>query len=491
MSNLRKGSMAIGSTVIIGFVIVSFMFTGYEGFTGSSDNIATVDGTPIKVDEFRNEYQRQMQFYSGFFGGKSLTQKQIKQFKVEEAALKNLISRKLVLNLADNADLGAGKKELAEFIKQQPYFQTNKEFDVNKYKALLRANNFTPSQYEALIANDIKVQKANTLFSNVFVPDTFVKELVGFKQNQLEISGVRIIKDSLQEFIPVSQTEIDAYVQNKDNEAKLKSLFDNKKSSFAKPEEVKASHILIKIENGKEDAALKRINELKKMATPANFAKLANNHTQDPSGKKKGGDLGWFARGRMVPEFEKVAFSAEIGKVSEPVKSKFGYHLILVKDKKKAYVPKIDIYKNQLAKELIQRDKKDEHQNLITEVADKVEAALNSGNVAELEQLRKKYKFEYKKSQMLGRIGTQGHTLGITNEMVGSLYEKFKGQPFVEKLDKPTFVTLVKANKMAKNNSISFDSEKKSQDSLTASRFRKEAIEVLEKNARIKKFAKF
>ncbi len=88
--------------------------------------------------------------------------------------------------------------------------------------------------------------------------------------------------------------------------------------------EVKANHILVKTEG----EARKIVEELKKGAS---FTKLAEQHSQCPS-KKKGGDLGWFGRGKMVPEFEKAAFSLKKGETSDVVKTKFGYHIIRVND---------------------------------------------------------------------------------------------------------------------------------------------------------------
>lgn len=92
--------------------------------------------------------------------------------------------------------------------------------------------------------------------------------------------------------------------------------------SFMK--EVRASHILVKT----EDEAKQILGQLKKGSS---FAKLAQERSECPS-KKNGGDLGWFGRGKMVPEFEKAAFSLKRGETSDIVKTKFGYHLIRVTD---------------------------------------------------------------------------------------------------------------------------------------------------------------
>ncbi len=97
--------------------------------------------------------------------------------------------------------------------------------------------------------------------------------------------------------------------------------------------EVRASHILINqygnAERNKEEA-MKLYDQLK---SGADFAKLAQEYSRDPGSAQKGGDLGWFSKGMMVPEFEKVALSAKPGVVQEPVQTQFGYHIIKVTDK--------------------------------------------------------------------------------------------------------------------------------------------------------------
>src|SRR5690606_17507069 len=98
-----------------------------------------------------------------------------------------------------------------------------------------------------------------------------------------------------------------------------------------------------------------KIKEIRKKLTTKNFASIANRETEDPSGKSKGGDLGWFARGRMANEFENVAFSLKPGEISNPVKTDFGYHLIYVEAKKKAVTKKLEDVKEDVAKKHLQK----------------------------------------------------------------------------------------------------------------------------------------
>ena len=121
-------------------------------------------------------------------------------------------------------------------------------------------------------------------------------------------------------------------------ENEIKAYYESHSNLFKQPEQVRASHILIKIEpkaneSEKEDA-LKKIREVQeKQIKGDDFAKLAKKYSQGPS-NAKGGDLGFFKRGQMVPAFEEVAFKLKPGEVSDIVKTRFGYHLIKVVDKK-------------------------------------------------------------------------------------------------------------------------------------------------------------
>ena len=117
-----------------------------------------------------------------------------------------------------------------------------------------------------------------------------------------------------------------------------KAFYDENPQFFKQPEQVKASHILIKVEPTADDAtkaaARKKIEDTrKKLSDGGDFAELAKEYSEGPSAPR-GGDLGYFRRGQMVKVFEDTAFSMKINEVSGPVESRFGYHLIKVYDKK-------------------------------------------------------------------------------------------------------------------------------------------------------------
>ena len=146
------------------------------------------------------------------------------------------------------------------------------------------------------------------------------------------------IRTSLQE-----QKWIDSQIAGKDavTEADAQDFYDKHPEYFKLPETVRASHILIALpENAKPEEIAAQEKKAKEIAEKAkkgdNFAKLAKENSEDPGSKENGGDLDFFSRDRMVPEFADAAFKMNKGDISDPVKTQFGYHIIKVTDKKEA-----------------------------------------------------------------------------------------------------------------------------------------------------------
>ncbi|PWR24768.1 peptidylprolyl isomerase [Zavarzinia aquatilis] len=146
---------------------------------------------------------------------------------------------------------------------------------------------------------------------------------------------VELLKERVMEETYVSR-EIEASI----TDAMMKAKYDKIIADNPAEEEVRARHILV----DSEEEAKKLKAELDK---GADFAELANKNSKDAR-DGSGGDLGYFTRERMVPEFAEAAFAAEVGKVVGPVKSQFGWHLILVEDKRKQAPPPFEDVKPQL-----------------------------------------------------------------------------------------------------------------------------------------------
>jgi peptidyl-prolyl cis-trans isomerase C len=155
--------------------------------------------------------------------------------------------------------------------------------------------------------------------------------------------------------------EMGAEGQISDEEAK--KHYDDNVQRFSNPDQVEASHILIKTdkldEAGKAEAKTKIEGLLVEVKGGADFAELAKEHSECPSGKSRGGDLGFFARERMVKEFSDAAFSMEEGAISDIVETKFGYHIIKVTGKKAASTTSYEEAKEGIVSNLERRKKGD------------------------------------------------------------------------------------------------------------------------------------
>jgi peptidyl-prolyl cis-trans isomerase D len=375
-------------TFIFLIIIASFLFSNFDNFSmGSSKNVASVDGTPISTKEYRMALQRQVEFFNQMMGGSGMTEKQMEQMGIKESVLNSLIQLKLILNTADKMGFVVSLDEVKNDIKNMPYFKTNNQFDVNLYRNALQANGYIPTQFEELVRNDLKQKKVEELFSSAILSENHVRDVMKFKNNVVVVQGVKVTRQSLAPLVSVSEQEIKDYVNNPANKKALDDAYTENASRYNKAEEVKASHILI---TGDDAKALEKAKALRAQVTTKNFGEIAKKETQDPTGKSNGGDLGWFSAGRMVPEFEKIAFSMKPGEISQPVKTQFGYHIIYVQDKKAAESRPFDTVKDELARMALQKTKAQDLDQLLKSEEQKLSAALTAGHMNEVEAFTKK-----------------------------------------------------------------------------------------------------
>lgn len=137
-------------------------------------------------------------------------------------------------------------------------------------------------------------------------------------------------------------------VKNSVDDREARKLYDQQVSGLKPEEEVRARHILV----DSEDKA-KEVYE--KVAHGEDFTKMAKEHSKDPGSKEDGGDLGYFAQGQMVPEFETAAFKLKKGDVSMPVQTKFGWHLIKIEDRRSRGAPPFEQVKERILASLVHR----------------------------------------------------------------------------------------------------------------------------------------
>ncbi|PIO99398.1 peptidylprolyl isomerase [Pleomorphomonas carboxyditropha] len=145
-------------------------------------------------------------------------------------------------------------------------------------------------------------------------------------------------------------TYVEEQLQGKISDDDIKARYEKDIAGYVPPEEVHARHILVKTED--EANAI-----LKQLADGGNFEALAKEKSEDPGSKGNGGDLGFFAKGQMVPEFEAEAFALKPGETSaKPIKTQFGYHIVKVEERRAQPVPTLDQVREQVI-QMVERDK--------------------------------------------------------------------------------------------------------------------------------------
>jgi peptidyl-prolyl cis-trans isomerase D len=471
------------------------MFTGYESMKGSPGAVAKVGSHPISGREYEMEYKRQLNFYkNAIFGGKDLTSQQIEQFGIKNAAIKNLVQAKLQLIFAENAGITAAPSQVKETIKKFEFFNTNGQFDLNKYKGLLAANGLSPQDFEEDITRQVLTENSQNLFSQFPVSESYIDDLRDFKAMRYNASIIEIDNTKLQRNVAVSDAEIQTYLLNEANKARVESLFKNRKKSLDVPEKIKASHILIKTDKGQDDAKQKeKIEKIAKEVTPKNFKSKANKYTEDPSGKSKGGSLGIFGKGRMVPEFEKVAFNLAPGSVSEPVKTGFGYHLIYVEKKIAGKEAKLSDHQASIATELIRGEKTEEVNKLASKVKDQVLDAFKTSNMKKLKSLQNEYGFAMDENTPFNRVDGSLGKITLASAENSKIYAGLKNKDADIFTFDLTGKTQIVAIEKSSNKDLPVFDRKKEKNGLQmvlSNKIKKSVLETIGESTPVKQFVK-
>jgi peptidyl-prolyl cis-trans isomerase C len=199
---------------------------------------------------------------------------------------------------------------------------------------VLNVINTLPQNIKKKPLPEIYPRVVNELINQHLITKKAYDEKLDLKQNV-----INLVKKSQDKIL--AKYWLSNYIKSETKEEKIKNFYNNYLKSFQKYKEANASHILVK--NKEEAVAI-----IKKINNKSKFSELAKTHSTGPSGIN-GGKLGWFGPGQMVKAFEQAAFSLEKGKVTqEPVKTKFGFHIIKLNDIRDAKPKKLDEIKKNI-----------------------------------------------------------------------------------------------------------------------------------------------
>lgn len=258
---------------------------------------------------------------------------------------------------------------------QKAYESKGMKFDSEQGKQAL--DQIKSEMVEGMIASKLVMQEVKNLNLNVEDPkvkeqEDQIKKMVGDETQYKEwLKEQAMTEEEVRNYFVLSAKVAEDV---KVTDEQVKTFFESRQEQYGgQPEQVKARHILVKTEEEAKDI----IAQLQK---GANFEQLAKEKSIEPGANESGGDLGYFTKGRMVPEFEKAAFEQEKGTFSKaPVKTEFGYHVIYVEDHKQGQSADFSKVKEQVEKDALAEAKSAKFETYFTELRNKANVEYAKG----------------------------------------------------------------------------------------------------------------
>lgn len=390
---LRKGAQSWGIKILFGIIIAVFVLAfGMNRMQNDHTTVvATVNDSPILFKPYQERLQRSLELARS--QNPNLTAEILAQMGFKKQILEQMVIEELMMQQAAKLGLSVSKEELANEIHLIPAFQNEgKIFDPSAYQAVLKANNLTPGKFESEYMRGMIMDKLRTYVS---IPGRLgeeqARDFYTYGRSTAVVSYLMYPWERYQDQVTATDERINEhYEARKANYAvparakidyllltpatladvaavspeETQKYFDEHKEQFKIEEQVRARHLLARVDENAAQADVEKAMQTIKAAQAdlkagKTFAEVAAKYTEDPSGTQTGGELGWFGRGRMVKPFEDAAFALEKGAVSEPVRTQFGFHLISVEDTKAAGYEDFESVKTKIA-EIIAQDRANE-----------------------------------------------------------------------------------------------------------------------------------
>ncbi|CCH49087.1 SurA N-terminal domain-containing protein [Pseudodesulfovibrio piezophilus] len=413
---MRENASGWVVKVIFAILIVVFVFAfGMSGMdTGNDPVLATVNDQIITRAEFEDAFQRAAEGMRKSNPSVTSAQLQTPQFK--QMVLGELINSRLLLDEASRLGISASKKEVFAAITRQSIFWNQQgQFDRNIYQMALRSIRMTPPQFEANFRNEYISDKVKNMVrqTGVVTPEQ-ARQIYDWVGEQITIDyiqktpadfmkRVNVTEDEVEKFYTANEekfmvpeqvrlrylsftpSDLAAYQTVSDEE--IKAYYDANADSMIQKEQVKARHILILSkeddpENVQKEARNKINRIYKKAKAGSDFGKLAQKYSEGPSAPR-GGELGWFGRGDMVPEFETAAFTTPKGSFSQPIRTQFGWHIILVEDHKKAETKTLEQVKDEISNTLAEEKASEKVTDMLDQSMDRLVSGMKLEDVAD------------------------------------------------------------------------------------------------------------
>ncbi len=416
MERLRDGANSLVVKIILGLIILSFVFAGVGGYVtgGSVAPAAEVGEVEISQTQFEQAYQnerQQMLSQAGdFFTSLLSDPNYLAQFR--QNVLDKMVNQALLDQHAKSLGLRVSEAQIIEEIRGIPAFSNNGIFNNEQYLATLRRAGLTPEQFAQYIRQDIERQYlVGALQDSEFVLKNELESLYKLEGQERVVRTLIVPVEDFAEKLEVTDAQKKAYYEQNPNqfmrpeqykvsyielsgnsiaegtiisEDDAKAYYDANKANYGTAEKRAVSHIMLQLDS--EDAKINADNLLAKLRDGADFSTLAKANSEDTFSAEQGGKLDEFEKGVMDPAFENAAFSlAEVGDISEVIESEFGYHIIKLEDINKSDVKPFEEVKADIFVQLKQQKAAEQFYDLSTQMANKAfEVEDNLDEAAEL-----------------------------------------------------------------------------------------------------------
>lgn len=389
LEKIREGSQGFWAIVILGLVILSFVFAGVGGYITSSGEpaAATVNGEEISVSSleraYQNERARMEAQYGEAFSVMAADENYLQQFR--QGVLDRLIADALIEQAAADMGLRVSDEQVRSAVAAMPQFQIGGTFNNQRFQAILRQAGFKTSTFMDYMRREMtRQQVVRALLGSEFALKDSAEQVFALQRQTrdgrvLTVSAeqfkgdITLTDDELQAYYQENITQYDtqeqvkvAYVelmvsdiepQIEVTEEQAEAYYADNSGNYRTEEERRASHILIEAGDDEDAAREKAEALLAQLQDGAEFAALASEHSDDTFSAENGGDLDWFGRGVMDPAFEDAVFALEnTGDITSVVESAFGFHIIKLTDVKPSDVTPFAEVKDDIIA-MLKRDK--------------------------------------------------------------------------------------------------------------------------------------
>jgi peptidyl-prolyl cis-trans isomerase D len=402
--------------VVLGAIGLVFVFWGINWTLSAPTYAAKVNGSEISSNEVRQTYQQQL---AQMERQSNVPLDDAMRNEIKRRVLDEYVNSEALVTRADDLGYRVSDSELLAEMSKVPAFQVDGKFDQAHALAVLNAQGRSVSEIEGLFRRDAKLRQLDTaLNASSFATPTELKEFRALTRQQRELAwltlsaakyaasatpddaAVKAYYDAHKSeymtpetvnlrYVELSLAQLESKVSIDD--AQLKAFYEEQKTKtpdrFSQAEQRRVRHILLPVNDPKEDAAVKLKAEgiLKRAQGGEDFSKLAKEFSQDPGSAAQGGDLGWSEKKVFVGPFADAAFSMKVDEIRGPVKTQFGYHILKLDGIQPPAVKSFEQSKAELETEY----KRNEAERLFNNAQDQLaDAALQ--NATDIESVAKK-----------------------------------------------------------------------------------------------------